>query len=277
MSLTVGAHRHSGQDLDGDGWYDMPSYERFRARPRFQWDDEDGSSPYLTLGAMTEERVGGNLPANMVPDGTSFVQTQDTERYDAGLVAEMLINGIGSLYLCASANRQDHLHRYGRLVENDHHTNLFAEASFSGSSGGTCWVGGVTFQSDRFRSETFPVFDCIYDAPAAFAQVEQQATMDLTQAASARIDLQNEFGTQFSPRLSALYRPGNLTIRGLLGSGFFFTHAICRRDRSSRSIASGTPMAILRPKPHVILHSTWVMPMDHGKQMSHYSPRISKM
>ena len=221
VSLTAGAHRQTGQDIDGDGWYDISSYDRLTARPRLQWDDGGGSSLYLTLGAMTEERVGGTLPGQTVPDGTSFPQTQDTERFDAGLVGETPISDNMTLHLRASAMRQDHLHRFGTVAEDDRHQSLFAEASVSGDSGATTWVGGIAFQSDAFRSETFPAFDYSYDVPGFFAQVEHEASADLTLAGSGRVDFHDEFGTQFSPRLSALYRPGNWTIRGSLGGGFF--------------------------------------------------------
>ena len=221
LSLTAGAHRQSGQDLDGDGWYDMAAYDRLTARPRFQWDGDGGSSVYLTMGAMTEDRVGGTLPGKTVPDGAAYPQTQDTERFDAGLVAETPLSDSATLNLRASATRQDHLHRYGAVVEDDHHTSIFGEASVSGGSGATSWVGGIAFQSAGFRSETFPAFDYTYDVPGVFAQLEQEATLDLTLAASARVDFHDEFGTQFSPRLSALYRPGNWTIRGSFGGGFF--------------------------------------------------------
>ena len=92
LSLTAGGHRQSGQDLDDDGWFDMAAYERVTARPRFQWEGNDGSSIYLTLGAMTEDRVGGTLPGRTVPDGTSYVQAQDTQRLDAGFVAQTLFS-----------------------------------------------------------------------------------------------------------------------------------------------------------------------------------------
>nr|WP_254305723.1 TonB-dependent receptor [Sphingopyxis sp. BSNA05] len=221
LSLTAGAHRQSGQDIDGDGWYDMAGYDRFTARPRFQWDGDDGSSLYVTLGAMTEDRVGGTLPGSTVPDGTAFVQAQDTERYDAGLVAEKPIGDRVSLHLRASAMRQDHLHRFGAVVEDDRHSNAFVEASVAGTSGSTSWVGGLVYQADSFRSDSFPAFDYSYKVPAIFAQLEQEATHDLTLAASARVDFHDEFGTRFSPRLSALYRPGNWTVRGSVGGGFF--------------------------------------------------------
>ncbi len=152
LSLTAGAHRQSGQDLDGDDWYDMAAYDRLTARPRFQWDGNDGSSVYLTIGAMTEDRVGGTLPGRTVPDGTAFAQTQDTERFDAGLVAATPLSDLATLNLRASAMRQDHLHRYGAVVEDDRHTSLFGEASVAGGSGATSWVGGIAFQQDGLPS-----------------------------------------------------------------------------------------------------------------------------
>ena len=195
--------------------------DRLTARPRFQWDGDDGSSLYLTVGAMTEQRTGGTLPGRTVPDGMAFVQAQDTDRFDAGLVARTPVDGLGTLALRASAMRQDHLHRFGAVVEDDRHTSLFTEASLSGESGATAWVAGAAFQSDGFRSDTFPAFDYTYNVPGLFAQIEQQASPDLTLAASGRVDFHDEFGTQFSPRLSALYRPGRWTIRASFGQGFF--------------------------------------------------------
>lgn len=221
VSFTAGAHRQTAQDIDGDGWYDLPAYDRLTVRPRFQWGGDDGSTVYLTLGAMTEERVGGNVPGRTVPDGTFFPQTQDTDRFDAGVVAQTPIADAATLHLRASAMRQNHLHRFGDIVEDDRHQSVFAETSVSGESGATVWVGGIAFQSDQFKSDTFPAFDYSYDVPGIFGQVEQEVTPDLTLAGSGRIDFHNEFGTQFSPRLSALYRPGFWTIRASAGGGFY--------------------------------------------------------
>ncbi|MEL6540280.1 MAG: TonB-dependent receptor [Pseudomonadota bacterium] len=221
LSLTTGAHRQTAQDIDGDGWADLPGYDRFVARPRLQFYGDDGSSIYLTLGAMTEERVGGTVPGRTVPDGTSFVQAQDTDRFDAGLVLSKPLSADSTLGVRASAMRQDHIHRFGEVIEDDQHDSLFGETSITILDGEFSWVGGVAYQTDRYRSDTFPAFDYTYDVPGIFGQMEYEASLDLTLAASARLDFHSEFGTQLSPRFSALYRPGNWTVRGSLSGGFF--------------------------------------------------------
>ncbi|HTU09982.1 MAG TPA: TonB-dependent receptor [Allosphingosinicella sp.] len=220
-SLTAGAHRQGRSDLDGDGWLDIPGYERLTARPRLFWQDAGGARIFATFGAMTERREGGTLPGRVVPDGAPFPQAQDTDRFDAGLVARIPAPGLGIVHLRASGMTQAHRHLFGGLVENDRHGALFAEASLAGQAGSTTWVAGAAYQVDRFRSRTFPAFDYTHRVPGLFAQVEQALREDLTLAASARVDVHSDYGTRFSPRLSALYRPGLWTIRASLGRGFF--------------------------------------------------------
>ncbi len=221
VSLTAGAHRQTGQDLDDDGWRDIAGFDRLTLRPRLQWTGDDGASLYLTLGAITEQRTGGTAPGRTAPDGLGFVQAQDTDRRDAGLVFAMPLAGVGTFGLRASAVRQNHRHQFGAVREDDKHTSLFAEASIAGENGSTGWVMGAAFQSDRFVSQTFGALDYAYDAPGLFVQVEQRASADLTLAASGRVDFHNRFGTRFSPRVSALYRPGGWTVRASLGHGYF--------------------------------------------------------
>lgn len=220
-SITGGFHRQSAHDLDDDGWIDMPRYERWSARPRLFWEGSSGASAFLTVGAMTEERVGGTLPGRTTPDGEPFPQAQDTERFDAGLVAEAPVAGLGSVHLRASGMTQGHEHLFGDVAESDRHGTLFAEASLAGGSETTPWVAGLAFQRDTYRSDTFPSFDYTFSVPGLFAQVEHDVRDDLTLAASARVDAHNEYGTQFSPRLSMLYRPGPWRVRASLGRGFY--------------------------------------------------------
>ena len=43
-SLVAGANQQHEQDLDGDGWIDMPEYQRATFRPRLFWEGDDGST-----------------------------------------------------------------------------------------------------------------------------------------------------------------------------------------------------------------------------------------
>lgn len=220
-SLVGGAHRQGRKDLDGDGWSDIPGYERWTLRPRLFWEGDDGATAFLTLGAMTEERRGGTEQGRTAPDGTPFPQAQDTRRFDGGLVASFPLEGLGTLHLRGSGVTQRHQHLFGDVAEDDRHDTAFAEASVSGDTGPTSWIGGLAIQRDVYRSETFPGFDYTFTVPALFAQAEHDLRDNLTLAASGRLDIHDEYGTRFSPRLSMLYRPGPWTVRASLGRGFY--------------------------------------------------------
>lgn len=220
-SAIAGVHRQSIKDLDQDGWGDMPGYERWTARPRLFWDGANGGSVFLTVGAMGEQREGGTLAGRTVPDGTAFAQTQRSSRLDGGLVAEIPVQAVGTFHLRASGMTQDHRHRFGAVVEDDRHDTLFTEASFAARTGATSWLGGVALQRDAYRSQTFPGFDYTYSAPGVFVQAEHDLRDNLILAASARWDSHNVYGDRFSPRVSALYRPGPWTLRATVGKGFY--------------------------------------------------------
>lgn len=220
-SLVGGYHQQDRQDLDDDGWIDMPEYERWTVRPRLFWDADNGAKALLTFGATKEDRAGGTLGGRLMPDGQPFPLTQDTTRYDAGTVVEIPLHETDRLHLRASAMTTDHTHRFGEVLEDDHHQTVFAEAAYASAFGDTTWLAGAAVQSDRFTSRAFPAFDYRYTVPGVFAQAEHTLRENLVLAGSARWDKHNEYGTHVSPRLSLLYRPGKWTLRTSLGRGFY--------------------------------------------------------
>nr|WP_303682704.1 TonB-dependent receptor [Brevundimonas naejangsanensis] len=220
QSIVGGYNRQSRQDLDGDGWSDIAAYERWSVRPRLFWEGDNGGDAFVTVGAMTETRSGGTEPGRTAPDGRPFVQAQDTDRFDAGLVARLPV-AWGTAHIRASAMTQAHDHQFGDVFEQDRHDTGFLETSLGSEVGATTWLAGAAVQVDAYRSETFSGFDYTYTVPGVFAQVEHELTPDLTLAGSARFDQHSEYGGQFSPRLSMLYRPGPWTVRASVGQGFF--------------------------------------------------------
>lgn len=221
ISLTAGAHQQSIVDLDDDGWIDMPGYERFTARPRLHFEGEDGSTVYATLGYMTEQRDGGTRSGFTVPSGAPFPQNQDSTRLDAGLTAHKPLSDALDVNVRAAAMTQDHEHRFGDLIEIDTHETVLLETSLAGALGRTDWVLGLAYQSDSFNSETFPAFNYSFETPGIFGQIDHDFTETLSASLSARIDDHSAYGAQTSPRISVLYTPGDWTLRGSWGQGFY--------------------------------------------------------
>ena len=213
--------RQSAQDLDGDGWIDMPSYERIALRPRLFYESSGGTRALLTVGTMTEDRKGGTISDGTVPSGNPFPQDQKTRRLDAGMKLSHPLNELTTVEVRASSMRQDHDHRFGGRLEVDRHETRLLELSVVRNSSRITLVGGAAYQVDQYQADMLPAFDYRYRVPALFGQVDYDLSDDVAIAASTRWDSHSQHGAQLSPRISLLYRPGNWTLRGSLGRGFY--------------------------------------------------------
>ncbi|QRH03643.1 TonB-dependent receptor [Shewanella litorisediminis] len=220
-SVTAGAHYQTIEDIDGDGWADLPEYDRYTLRPRLFFEGDKGDNLYLTAGYMTENRQGGTLSGQTVADGSPFIEIQDSERKDAGLVYHLPLADTLTFSTRASAMVQEHFHRYGTDTDNDQHGNYLVEASLSGYRDNLDWVIGAAYQSETFESQNYADFDYSFDVPGLFALIDYSLSEDLIASVSARIDDHSEYGSQFSPRLSLLYRADDFTVRGSYGRGYY--------------------------------------------------------
>ena len=220
-SITTGLHHQGGKDLDSDGWLDLAGYERFTVRPRLFWQGEDGDDLYVTLGVMEENRHGGTAPGASVADGNPFRQVQDSRRIDTGLTYNRPLSDSLTLNSRFSAMVQQHEHSFGGVLQDDQHESYLLETSVAGFTGDTDWLLGAAFQSDVYSSDQYRQFDYSYQVPGLFVQLDHEISEQLSSSISARLDDHSDFGTQLSPRVSLLYRPGEVTIRGSWGQGYF--------------------------------------------------------
>lgn len=220
-SLLAGLHGQERQDVDGDGWADLPHYLRGLARPRLLWRDDAGRSVFATLGALAEERDGGTLPGATVPDGQPFVEALDTQRFDGGLIVRLPAGARRLLSLRASGMSQSHDHGFGDVLERDRHQTWLGEAALSGTSGRHTWVAGAALQFDDYEARDVAGFDYTHSVVGAFVQDDFTLGRSATLSASLRLDDHSAYGTIFNPRASALLRRGAWTLRASVGGGYF--------------------------------------------------------
>jgi outer membrane receptor for ferrienterochelin and colicins len=177
------------RDVSGDGWTDLAGYSRGVIRPRFYWDNKNGSTALLTSRITYEDRSGGTTDSGTLPaTGAPYTEALRTRRYDVGGNFQWL---------------------------------SFAELSLRGTVGRNTWVVGSVAQRDAYRPADVPRFAYTYTAPGVFIQDDLSIKPWLSVSASARVDIHNRYGTFFSPRLSALIRHAGWTSRWSIGQGFF--------------------------------------------------------
>jgi iron complex outermembrane receptor protein len=220
-TLLAGYHRQGRNDRDGDGWTDVPGYDRVVVRPRVFHAFGRNGSLFLTAGATRERRDGGTLDGATAPDGSGFDEHLTTTRLDVGSVLLAPLSESVSLQARASGMTQRHRHRFGLTREADRHSTVFAEVAIAGGGRSRRWLAGVAGEGDRYRSTELPRFDYDHSSLGGFAQVEQEVG-PAALAGSARLDHHNTYGTFLSPRLSVLLRASSVwRFRGSIGGGFF--------------------------------------------------------
>jgi len=237
VTLLAGAHRQRQNDLDADGWTDMPGFERVVVRPRLYLDNGAGNTAFLTGGFTAEDRTGGTLDAAVTPDGSPYDESLRTRRADVGALARWTAPSDGALFgmsalhsalftLRGSAVEQRHAHRFGRVQEDDRHRTWFGEAALAVPRGRVTYVAGAAFQHDSYRADSVRGFDYSYAIPALFGQLDVDAQSWLSLSASVRADQHSEYGLFVNPRVSLLLRApegvlAGWTARASAGTGDF--------------------------------------------------------
>ena len=194
-------------DIDHDGWADLAGYSRGVVRPRFFWDGGNGWTAFLTGGVTYENRDGGTLPGAVLPaNGMSYTEALNTRRHDFGGNVQYVVRQHYVITAQFAASLQDHDHRFGDIRERDRHELLFGELAARGTFHRNTWVIGVAAQREVYRPRDVPQFRYRYTTPGVFLQDDFEIAKWLSVSASARADFQSQYGTFFSPRVSALIR-----------------------------------------------------------------------
>jgi len=209
-------------DIDHDGWADLAGYSRGVVRPRLFWDGSNGWTGFLTGGFTYENRDGGTIRGAVLPaTGMPYTEALNTRRYDLGGNLQYVVRQHYVVTARFAASLQDHDHRFGDIRERDRHELLFGELTARGTLHRNTWVVGVAAQRDVYLPRDVPQFTYRYTTPGVFLQDDFEIAKWLSVSASARADFQSQYGTFFSPRVSALIRWHGWTSRLSAGQGFF--------------------------------------------------------
>jgi iron complex outermembrane receptor protein len=221
-TLLAGLHGQKRQQLDDDGWADLPAFLRGVVRPRVFWDNGAGGTVFATAGAMAENRSGGTTPGATAPDGRPFAQDLDSRRIDLGVVGTFAVGDRLALSLRGAFSRRTEHRLSGDELERGRRRTGFGEAVLRGGAGAHTWLVGGAVQHDAYDARDVPGFGYSYLSPGLFAQDEVRLASAATVGLSARLDRQDQYGTFASPRLSLLLRPGaGFTARLSAGTGYF--------------------------------------------------------
>jgi iron complex outermembrane receptor protein len=245
MSLLGGGHWQTLEDVDEDEWADLPRYRRGVVRPRLFWDGGDGRTFFATAGSTFEDRDGGTMPGGSPAIGGNYREALETFRIDGGAVGQLLWKERYVASARVAAARQEHEHLFGDVRERDRHLTVFGEAALRGTSRGHTWVLGAAVERDRYDPRDLPQFRYTYTVPGLFLQDDFDLAEWLVVSASGRLDWHNEYGTFFSPRISALVRRADWMVRASAGTGFFASTVLTEETEAAGLSRLEVPSALV--------------------------------
>jgi outer membrane receptor for ferrienterochelin and colicins len=221
-TLTAGAHDQSREDLNGDGWADLPGYRRYTLRPRVWWKGSEVRSLFLTAGLVDEDRMGGTLTNRQLPNGVAFPEELRSRRFDVGAVSHLSFDDGDALNgrISATSSRLDRTFDTQRITSSQ--VTVFGEEAMNGINRGHNWVLGAAFVRDQLAASAVPGVSYAYNVPAVFAQDTYAVAKWMVVAGSVRVDANSDYGTFVSPRLSVLLRQtdGPWSLRASVGGGY---------------------------------------------------------
>jgi iron complex outermembrane receptor protein len=214
----TGAHAQTAEDVDDDGWADLPRYRRFVTRPKLSFTTGAGTLD-MTAGVTTERRRGGLI--NDI-EGRQLI---NTNRVDFGATGRRPVGG-GIAVAKAVYVRLAHGHGYGQtgfgLIEyNDRHESAMVEGSMLWSRGAHTFVAGGGFDAQWYRRGRIGGDDYTWTTPSLFFQDDVTMSDNATMSLSGRVDLHSEFGLLWSPRATVRWRPSPWDVRVSVGRGAF--------------------------------------------------------
>ena len=222
-SLLGSGHWQETNDVNDDAWADLPGYGRAVVRPRVFWDGGNGRTFFATTGFTYEDRDGGT------PDGRGACGHRAAVRRSAGDATvrrrrpwSVPVQGT----LRGDCTRRRRTAEPRPPVRRSHSSAIGTTRSSAkwrcvAPQAGRRGSQGSPIERDAYAARDVPRFDYSFTVPGAFAQYDVTASADLSLSASGRLDVHSEYGTFFSPRVSALVRAGRWTSRLSVGTGFF--------------------------------------------------------
>lgn len=253
-TLTAGVHDQSREDVNHDGWADIPGFRRYSVRPRIWWDPGENQSVFFTAGITEEHREGGTLLGSVLPP---FSERLHTRRVDGGMVGYWKLSDALTFNSRVSITLANLDRTFGEQRVPSTQTTIFSEQSFTGDASGHQWAAGLAFQHDALRVESVGGVGYTYNVPGVFAQDEFSPTTWIKLAAAGRVDSNNQYGTYASPRISALFRqPGSpWSLRASAGGGFAAPTPFVEEVES-------TSLGVLEPLRGLHAERSWTQSLD---------------
>jgi len=210
-TFLAGGHWQQENDVDDDGWSDIPGYARGTVRQRVFWENGRGRAASGVAGVTIETRDGGSAFAR---------ESLETKTADGAMFGQMvldsgyIVGGAGSMFV------QSRDHDFGDVRENERFQTATIEITLRRPGTRNSWLAAIASDWYAIRSDPLPTA-YVSTRPGIFFHDDWRAASWLVLSGSLRADKHNLYGVIVSPRGSALVRRGPWEARVTAGQAYF--------------------------------------------------------
>jgi iron complex outermembrane receptor protein len=226
MTVLASFDRQPRFDVDGDRFADVTGYDRFSIYPKFTLRLGEQFRLEASLGALSEDRLGGAVDASRDAIGSEapYLENVLSKRISGSMQLFWNDGASQSAVVKVAAMRLQRDALYGSAPFNATQKLVYADAQYTIEAGNHNLLFGASFNLDDFHDATPGIADdrsYSYNVPSLLLQDELTFGREFTILASGRLDVHNIFGLFITPRISLMYRPSSeVTFRIGGGTGF---------------------------------------------------------
>jgi iron complex outermembrane receptor protein/outer membrane receptor for ferrienterochelin and colicins len=222
-TLFAGGTLQNPVDVNNDGFSDVPSVKSVFIHPRLFLYGSETSTVIIGYTLNYEDRNGGDmrvLNKTATPANQFFIQNKSL-RNTADIVWEKKLGGNAQLTTKFSTSVFDRDVITNTFGMKGHQLIWYSEMAYSNKTDHHNYVMGINYNGDQFNKK-LPDSSLVpnekNNTVGFFAQDDWKLANKLTMQAGLRVDIHNNYGSFFLPRISLMYKATqHVTMR--LGGG----------------------------------------------------------
>jgi len=236
VTLLAGLNTQQAKDVSGNGFSDVPEYQRAVINPIVFYDINKNNHLTIGLFSTIEDRLGGDMLAidDNPSDQHSFFEKNKTRRINGRLNFEHQTHSGNVLNFRTSVSDFNRKFKTNTNIFSGIQNNVYSELSYFVKTEKHNWVTGINYYLDDFSEKDITTLSYNHQTVGFFTQDNYEITGRLFLEPGIRYDYNFKYGSSFLPRLAVMYHFTD-NFFGRLSGGFGYKLPTPFTDEAERT------------------------------------------
>lgn len=209
ITVLAGMNTQKARDVSGNGFTDIPQYNRAVISPRLFYDFNEKNHLNIGLSSVIEDRIGGDIKVVNQESNSmhTFFEENKTKRMNADFKFENNSRSGNAFIVKALLSNFDRELKTNVNIFSGTQNTVFSELSYFVNSEKHKWVSGLNFYLDFFFQKQPQSYSLNYNYQTfgLFSQDNWKISNKFYLEPGVRFDFNIQNGGFFLPRLALMY------------------------------------------------------------------------